>query len=325
VAAIHASNYGMAKYLDVFSTAELAHREQNITAVSLHPGMVLTGMSKHITPKTTMEICCALDGQRPCPRTAAEGATTATYLAVAPKEDLANGKYYDSCKVYKSVRDTYASTHGEDKALAYQSGIYDVASALIAPKEAVIEIAEKHEDITVIDNCNMESIDGCGTQSRQLNFPHVTSTPTYSWNVTATLPFDVTAPTYDVVAAFQENLPPPFHYQIPLGHDSGAACGPVQVPFGVGSKGDRSPLPCPGCHIALTFPACPSGWKEGTLLIEGVFKMGFFLIPGYEPTPNITVNVTVRGNGGVGTDGYLIDLTSHQRPKRGSASVITLV
>jgi len=318
VAAIQASNYAVAKYVDVFLTAELARREPNITAVSLHPGMVLTGMSRHITPWTTMELCCAMDGQSPCPRTPQEGATTQTYLAVAPKQELVNGRYYDSCKLYESVRDRYAKKQGEPQALVYQSSIYDMVSELVGLTEFVIAMADTHEDITVIDLCNLELMGTCAARNRMLNFPHRSLTPTYSWNVTATLSGSVTAPTYDVVVAFQENLPPPFNYQIPLGRDSGAACGTVNIPFGVGSKGDRSPLPCLGCHVALTFPPCSSGWQGGdALLIDGVFNMGFFLIPGYEPTPNITVNITLRGN-----EGRVIDLTSHQRPTRALAGVI---
>ena len=49
-----ASNYGITKYLEVFYAAELARREPNITAVSLHPGVVstdMTGIWNHqITP-----------------------------------------------------------------------------------------------------------------------------------------------------------------------------------------------------------------------------------------------------------------------------------
>lgn len=133
---VPASNYGMTKYLDVFITAELARREPNITAFSLHPGLVLTDMTSSASG-FIVRLWCALSGQKPCPRTPGEGATTQTYLAVAPKEELTNGKYFDSCKVHKSVRDEYVEKHGENNTLLYQSAIYDMASTLIGPSERV--------------------------------------------------------------------------------------------------------------------------------------------------------------------------------------------
>jgi NAD(P)-dependent dehydrogenase (short-subunit alcohol dehydrogenase family) len=135
VVGTHASNYGMTKYLDVFVTAELAHREQNITAFSLHPGVVTTDLVGGVS-KLVQHAWCLKDGQRPCPRTAPQGATTQTYLAVAPNSVLSadNGKFFDSCKVHSSVRDQYANSHGEAEALKYQAAIYDMASDLISPK-----------------------------------------------------------------------------------------------------------------------------------------------------------------------------------------------
>jgi len=133
-----ANNYGMAKYLDVFATAELARREANITAVVLHPGIVDTPMTGDV-PKATLEMWCVaeagLQGQpsRPCPRSAEQGASTQTYLAVAPIDQISKGSYYSSCSVHNSVRDVYSMTHGEKATLNYQSGIYDMADGLVGP------------------------------------------------------------------------------------------------------------------------------------------------------------------------------------------------
>lgn len=123
-----ASNYGMTKYLDVFSIEELARRERNVTAVSLHPGVVKTDMIGLVSPLIVPTWCLASDAQWPCPRTAAEGAATQTYLSVAPKSELADGKYYYSCKQHNSVRDDYKRRHGEQATLTYQAGIFDMAA-----------------------------------------------------------------------------------------------------------------------------------------------------------------------------------------------------
>merc|ERR1711963_163060 len=119
---------------DIFSTAELARREPNITAFTLHPGVVSTGLTSEVS-KLTLHTWCLSDGQTPCPRASTGGAATPTYVAVAPKEAVAsaNGRFFDSCKVRASVRDSYALTHGEEKALAYQAAIHDMASRLIGP------------------------------------------------------------------------------------------------------------------------------------------------------------------------------------------------
>lgn len=132
----HASNYGVAKYLTVFATAELARREPNITAVCLHPGVVATSL---IPSKAVQAAwCLASGGQHPCPRSAAEGATTQTYLATAKKYELASedGRYFDSCKVKGSVRDNYKLAHGERATLAYQSAVHDMTTEMIGPPPA---------------------------------------------------------------------------------------------------------------------------------------------------------------------------------------------
>merc|ERR1739848_819872 len=75
------SNYGLSKYLLVFHAAELAKREaaNGVMAFSLHPGVIDTAMLEQIgDPSITAKWC---QGQRPCPRTAEQGASTQTYLA----------------------------------------------------------------------------------------------------------------------------------------------------------------------------------------------------------------------------------------------------
>jgi NAD(P)-dependent dehydrogenase (short-subunit alcohol dehydrogenase family) len=126
-----ASNYGVTKYLDVFTTAELAVREPNITAVSLHPGIVSTNMVGRLSG-LTLKLWCVGDGHKPCPRSAQQGASTQTYLAVASKAALQSGKYYDSCMLHKSVRDEHALLHGERATLTYESAIFDMASGFVS-------------------------------------------------------------------------------------------------------------------------------------------------------------------------------------------------
>lgn len=131
-----ASNYGMTKWLDIFNTAELAHREPNITAVSLHPGIVSTDMVGGLS-WLTLKIWCLDDGHKTCPRTVQQGASTQTYLAFAPKAEVQSGKYYDSCMVHDSVRDDYVKQYGESEELTYQSAIFDMANGFIGTSGSV--------------------------------------------------------------------------------------------------------------------------------------------------------------------------------------------
>merc|ERR1712070_493504 len=138
LAGMTASNYGVTKYLEVFAAAELAKRETNITAFSLHPGVVDTGMIKDLQ-WIAKEAWCLSERvlfSENCPRTPEEGASTQTYLAVAPKDALQNGKFFASCKVHESVRDLHAIQHGEVATLTYQRGIHDMANALIDPERS---------------------------------------------------------------------------------------------------------------------------------------------------------------------------------------------
>jgi len=55
----------------------------------------------------------------------------AAELAVAEKDELANGKYVVGCKMHMSVRDLHADLHGEEATLSYQKGIHDMADDLL--------------------------------------------------------------------------------------------------------------------------------------------------------------------------------------------------
>jgi len=116
----NATNYGVSKYLQVFHAAELARREDVITAFSLMPGVVETGM--------TADVLHALCKGRPhCPLTAAEGAATSVYIATAPSDDLLadDGKYFLECESSKSVLSDMVDSVGEAATLNYQKQLWD--------------------------------------------------------------------------------------------------------------------------------------------------------------------------------------------------------
>lgn len=98
------SNYGIAKLASIRWTEDLARREaaagSGVTAFSLHPGFVATGI-----PASPMwsKLACSTDGREgaPCPTTPAMGALTPVFLALAPLDNLTSGAFYEWC--YKST------------------------------------------------------------------------------------------------------------------------------------------------------------------------------------------------------------------------------
>lgn len=123
---VPASNYGLTKYLQVWHGAELAMREPNVTAFSLHPGVVATPMLDSLPAATLKEWCAHTT---PCPLTPAEGAATPTYLAAASQEELpqsADGKFFETCQPAASVIAERVLTKGRAATLQYQSDVFDL-------------------------------------------------------------------------------------------------------------------------------------------------------------------------------------------------------
>lgn len=121
------SNYALSKWLQVFHAAELARTETNITAFSLHPGLVKSAMTDALPP-STIKNWCRGDFTN-CPLTPAEGAATSAYLSTASIDDVSSsdGAYFDHCKSTTSVRSVMVLSHGEKAVIAYQEQIYAIA------------------------------------------------------------------------------------------------------------------------------------------------------------------------------------------------------
>eukprot|EP00039_Didymoeca_costata_P011340 m.158471 g.158471 ORF g.158471 m.158471 type:complete len:370 (+) comp15137_c0_seq4:3567-4676(+) len=133
---VWATNYALGKYVEIFWTAELARRETanntGIIAVSLDPGFVNTSMSQGMNPAIVKKWC---QGQKPCPLTPQEGATTQTFLAVEDKKDLIknNGGFFEVCEpnLSNNVIEKMKQAKGEDEVLAYQKAIYEMLTKMI--------------------------------------------------------------------------------------------------------------------------------------------------------------------------------------------------
>merc|ERR1719482_898705 len=102
---IPVSNYGIARLLMIRWTEDLARREAaagtGVTAFSVNPGFVNTSMADagNLSPMFHW-LSCKTEGRpgAPCPTLPSQGALTPTFLALAPSDTIANGKFYEWCE-----------------------------------------------------------------------------------------------------------------------------------------------------------------------------------------------------------------------------------
>jgi retinol dehydrogenase-12 len=91
--------YAQSKLANILFARELDRRlkEQgkNITAVSCHPGMVITEMGRHIPWYFTALL---FPFTYPISKTAPQGAQTTMYCALAPEVEQLGGAYFADCK-----------------------------------------------------------------------------------------------------------------------------------------------------------------------------------------------------------------------------------
>ena len=88
--------YGQSKLANILFTAELARRldGSGVTANSLHPGAVATGLGKNNGPWARRLIALL----RPFFRTPDGGAATSIHLATSPAVDGVSGRYFANCR-----------------------------------------------------------------------------------------------------------------------------------------------------------------------------------------------------------------------------------
>jgi NAD(P)-dependent dehydrogenase (short-subunit alcohol dehydrogenase family) len=95
--------YGQSKLANILFTAELARRIAGsaVTANSLHPGAVATGLGSNNGAWARALIA----GLRPFFRTPADGAATSVHLAAAAAVEGVSGRYFANCREKPPSRD----------------------------------------------------------------------------------------------------------------------------------------------------------------------------------------------------------------------------
>jgi NAD(P)-dependent dehydrogenase (short-subunit alcohol dehydrogenase family) len=125
------ANYGFTKYMQIFHAAELARREDQITAYSLHPGIVESPLLDQLSASALKSWCSGPSAGSHCPLTSAQGAATSAFIASALAEDEAlksgNGKYFTHCTPNATdAIGLWKATHKSSSELEYQKALFDM-------------------------------------------------------------------------------------------------------------------------------------------------------------------------------------------------------
>jgi NAD(P)-dependent dehydrogenase (short-subunit alcohol dehydrogenase family) len=95
------SAYGQSKTANVLFAVELdrRYRDAGIRAFAVHPGMIATDLSRHLTPESIAQIVATAEGSGESYKSIAAGAATAVWAATAPELDGVGGIYLADCGV----------------------------------------------------------------------------------------------------------------------------------------------------------------------------------------------------------------------------------
>jgi NAD(P)-dependent dehydrogenase (short-subunit alcohol dehydrogenase family) len=113
------SAYGQSKTANVLFAVELdwRYRDSGVRAFAVHPGMIATDLSRHLTPESIAQVVAMADSTGESYKPVGAGAATAVWAATAPELDGIGGIYLANCGVAPPIEDGspgYAS-HAVDR------------------------------------------------------------------------------------------------------------------------------------------------------------------------------------------------------------------
>ena len=101
------SAYGQSKTANVLFAVDLdrRYRDEGIRAFAVHPGMIATDLSRHLTPESIAEVVAGAEGSGEAYKSVAAGAATAVWAGTAPELDGVGGIYLADCGVAPPIED----------------------------------------------------------------------------------------------------------------------------------------------------------------------------------------------------------------------------
>jgi NAD(P)-dependent dehydrogenase (short-subunit alcohol dehydrogenase family) len=99
--------YGQSKTANVLFAVELdrRYRGEGVRAYAVHPGMIATDLSRHLTPESIAEIVAMVEGQGESYKSVEAGAATTVWAATAPELDGQGGVYLADCRIAPPVEE----------------------------------------------------------------------------------------------------------------------------------------------------------------------------------------------------------------------------
>lgn len=123
------SAYGQSKTANVLFAVELdrRHKDEGIRAFAVHPGMIATDLSRHLTRESIEQIVARAEGNGEPYKAVDAGAATTVWAATAPELDGGGGVYLADCGIAPPIEEGspgYAA-HAVDPVAARQ--LWDVS------------------------------------------------------------------------------------------------------------------------------------------------------------------------------------------------------
>lgn len=97
--------YGQSKLANILTAKAMAKREPKITSVSIHPGVVRTGLING-TDSSPLAIFFRMTRWMPFYKTPEQGAQNTLWAATAPKDQLRDGGYYEPVGKFEQAKKT---------------------------------------------------------------------------------------------------------------------------------------------------------------------------------------------------------------------------
>ncbi|HYE47166.1 MAG TPA: SDR family NAD(P)-dependent oxidoreductase [Caulobacter sp.] len=107
--------YGRSKTANILFAVEFdrRHRDRGVRAVAVHPGVIQTELSRHMTPETTKALVDSISAGQPAGqpfswKTIPQGAATSVWAGVVAEADQVGGLYCEDCRLAEPSDDPNA-------------------------------------------------------------------------------------------------------------------------------------------------------------------------------------------------------------------------
>ena len=133
--------YGRSKTANILFAVEFdrRHRDRGVRAVAVHPGVIQTELSRHMTPETTKALVDSISAGQPAGQTFSwktipQGAATSVWAGVVAEADQVGGLYCEDCRLAEPSDDPNARSGVRAYALdpANAKALWEMSERMVA-------------------------------------------------------------------------------------------------------------------------------------------------------------------------------------------------